>query len=80
MKEPQQGIAARRKFVHYLGLALVIIGFLLFGLVFLSAFSTTGIVPFRNPIPSFFGQGLFGNLLMITGIIMMRLGRGEKRV
>jgi hypothetical protein len=78
MKDPQRDISSGRKTAYYAGLALVIIGFLVFGSVFVSAISgfssPSSLGQFSNPFASIATRGFIGMALMIGGSFLMRLG------
>ena len=72
----RRGVSAERKALYYFGIALMVIGFVLFLSVFFSGFAMMGSDPFRtsgNP-GGLFGRGLVGMLLLIAGRLMMNAG------
>jgi hypothetical protein len=78
MKDPQRDISSGRKFSYYIGLALVVIGFFVFGSVFVSAMTGFGgpsaFDTFGTQFSSIAVRGFLGIILMIAGSLLMRLG------
>jgi hypothetical protein len=78
MNNPQRDISSGRKALYYLGLTLIIAGFLLFGSVFFTAIAGFGsALPFDSFAAQMFStsaRGFMGILLIIAGSAMMRVG------
>ncbi len=77
MNNPNHDISQGRKTLYYVGLALMVIGFLLFISVFFTvaaAFSDPFGFGTANLFGSFMGRGFLGMLLIIAGQFLMRIG------
>jgi len=79
VSDPQRDIPPERQIAYYLGMALTVVGGLLFISVFFAALSTVGPAgePFvvRQPASPPFGRALVGMLLMMGGGALMNFGR-----
>ncbi len=73
---PQRQISPERKALHYIGLVVGVIGFLLFLSTFFSAARSFGdFTNFEHRARSEFTRALIGMVMMIAGGIMTGIGR-----
>lgn len=70
---PDKEISASRKAMYYGGLALMVVGFLLFFSVFVSGFTRMN-APSFDYGNSYMGRGLVGFLLVLAGAILRGIG------
>lgn len=66
-------LSQKRKTTYYVGMAMMILGFLLFMSTFLT-FATMFTDPFSQSVGSFIRRPVIGMLLMIFGAIVMSVG------
>jgi hypothetical protein len=78
MKDPKRDISSSRKAVYYMGLGLMVIGFLVFGSVFFTVIAGFGgpstFEQFGTQTTSIAGRGFIGILFIFIGSLLMRLG------
>lgn len=66
-------ISKERKALYYIGMGLIVLGFILFLSSFFVSFS--GFDPFINSgMPSFFKRALIGMICIIVGSVLMNIG------
>lgn len=63
-------ISTERKTLHYIGLALIAFGFILF----ISSFFVPNTPSFSMEMPAFFKRGLIGMICMVVGSVFMTIG------
>ena len=68
-------ISNERKALYYIGLGLIVFGFILFISSFFVGFSGLGrFDPFNSGMPSFFKRALIGMICIIVGSVLMNIG------
>jgi len=71
----RRSISGERKASYYIGLVLTVAGFLTFGSVFVTAFTSFGhSTPFGGPPAGLFIRALVGMGMIIAGRLLMRVG------
>ncbi|MDR7871240.1 MAG: zinc ribbon domain-containing protein [Tissierellaceae bacterium] len=68
-------ISPERKSLYYIGMGLIVLGFILFFSSFFIAFNDDGFNPFYDSgMPPFFKRALIGMICIIVGGILMNIG------